>query len=278
MQNHLDSAGRTFTSMLPADPFGPPSHDFSSMNNHHHHPGGSPGSDFGHLINSNQNHSSSSNNNTNPLNNNHLHHNNNNHSAGNNNNNNNNNHAGGGGGSDVKPKKAPPPNGKKTKGRVKIKMEFIDNKLRRYTTFSKRKTGIMKKVSFGLVLQYFSFFRSLSSSCNHPVNISHLVQLSGQYCSSYFIVVCCKTCGHFIRFRLVISDQTVLDCCSSSSVGFGNSFPLSCPTFKISRLFPNASESYGECNLRFWPRFFCEKSLETSLFLALFRFWHGANI
>ena len=31
--------------------------------------------------------------------------------------------------------------------KVKIKMEFIDNKLRRYTTFSKRKTGIMKKVS-----------------------------------------------------------------------------------------------------------------------------------
>ncbi|KAH9420672.1 hypothetical protein DERP_001103, partial [Dermatophagoides pteronyssinus] len=28
---------------------------------------------------------------------------------------------------------------------IKIKMEFIDNKLRRYTTFSKRKTGIMKK-------------------------------------------------------------------------------------------------------------------------------------
>ena len=44
-------------------------------------------------------------------------------------------------------KKTPPPNGKKTKGRVKIKMEFIDNKLRRYTTFSKRKTGIMKKVN-----------------------------------------------------------------------------------------------------------------------------------
>ena len=59
------------------------------------------------------------------------------------------------------------PNGKKTKGlqtvfsffvvvahlssqksclgRVKIRMEFIQNKLRRYTTFSKRKTGIMKK-------------------------------------------------------------------------------------------------------------------------------------
>ncbi|KAJ1532140.1 hypothetical protein ONE63_000765 [Megalurothrips usitatus] len=42
-------------------------------------------------------------------------------------------------------KSGPPPNGKKTKGRVKIKMEYIDNKLRRYTTFSKRKTGIMKK-------------------------------------------------------------------------------------------------------------------------------------
>ncbi|XP_074033316.1 serum response factor blistered isoform X2 [Leptinotarsa decemlineata] len=42
-------------------------------------------------------------------------------------------------------KKSPPNNGKKTKGRVKIKMEYIENKLRRYTTFSKRKTGIMKK-------------------------------------------------------------------------------------------------------------------------------------
>ena len=36
--------------------------------------------------------------------------------------------------------------GKKTRGRVKIDMKYIDNKLRRYTTFSKRKTGIMKKV------------------------------------------------------------------------------------------------------------------------------------
>lgn len=45
-------------------------------------------------------------------------------------------------------KGSPPANGKKTKGRVKIKMEYIDNKLRRYTTFSKRKTGIMKKVTF----------------------------------------------------------------------------------------------------------------------------------
>ena len=39
-----------------------------------------------------------------------------------------------------------PQRSKKTKGRVKIKMEFIENKIRRYTTFSKRKTGIMKKV------------------------------------------------------------------------------------------------------------------------------------
>ena len=35
--------------------------------------------------------------------------------------------------------------GKKTRGRVKVRMVFIKNKLRRYTTFSKRKTGIMKK-------------------------------------------------------------------------------------------------------------------------------------
>lgn len=55
----------------------------------------------------------------------------------------------GGGQNGSQTKKTPPPNGKKTKGRVKIKMEFIDNKLRRYTTFSKRKTGIMKKVSTG---------------------------------------------------------------------------------------------------------------------------------
>lgn len=45
--------------------------------------------------------------------------------------------------------------GKKTKGRVKIKMEYIENKLRRYTTFSKRKTGIMKKVS---VIATFALF------------------------------------------------------------------------------------------------------------------------
>ena len=42
-----------------------------------------------------------------------------------------------------KPVPAP---GKKTRGRVKIQMEYIQNKLRRYTTFSKRKSGMMKKV------------------------------------------------------------------------------------------------------------------------------------
>lgn len=42
-----------------------------------------------------------------------------------------------------KPMPAP---GKKTRGRVKIQMEYIQNKLRRYTTFSKRKSGMMKKV------------------------------------------------------------------------------------------------------------------------------------
>lgn len=56
-------------------------------------------------------------------------------------------------------KKTLPPNGKKTKGRVKIKMEFIDNKLRRYTTFSKRKTGIMKKVT---VLILFSMVYNIN--------------------------------------------------------------------------------------------------------------------
>jgi len=146
MQNHLDASQRSFSAMLGGDPFGPPSHDFTTLTNHNHH---SP--EFGHLLNSNgaggggggtgppppMNHHGGHNNNNN---NNTPNHNNNSSS------NNNNNSSGGGEGG--KPKKAPPPNGKKTKGRVKIKMEFIDNKLRRYTTFSKRKTGIMKKVRF----------------------------------------------------------------------------------------------------------------------------------
>ena len=52
--------------------------------------------------------------------------------------------------------------GKKTKGRVKIKMEFIENKLRRYTTFSKRKTGIMKKVFILFILHFY--YSSLTES------------------------------------------------------------------------------------------------------------------
>lgn len=53
--------------------------------------------------------------------------------------------------------------GKKTKGRVKIKMEYISNKLRRYTTFSKRKTGIMKKVSNIMKFAIFVCKRALKS-------------------------------------------------------------------------------------------------------------------
>lgn len=62
-------------------------------------------------------------------------------------------------------KKSPPANGKKTKGRVKIKMEYIDNKLRRYTTFSKRKTGIMKKVRINrkLIFAFFFVFKFIHS-------------------------------------------------------------------------------------------------------------------
>ena len=60
---------------------------------------------------------------------------------------------------------------KKTRGRVKIEMKFIANKLRRYTTFSKRKTGIMKKVrvhilqlarEFDILLVDFNVKRVLS--------------------------------------------------------------------------------------------------------------------
>ena len=51
---------------------------------------------------------------------------------------------------------------KKTRGRVKIEMKFISNKLRRYTTFSKRKTGIMKKV--GLIELMLPVLRNLISS------------------------------------------------------------------------------------------------------------------
>jgi hypothetical protein len=142
MQNHMDSQ-RSFSAMLGSDSLGAfgPGHEFTTLTNHNHH---SP--EFGHLLNANGGSGGNppmvNNNHTNT--NNHGQHNNNNNSSTPNHNNNNN--------ADVKPKKAPPPNGKKTKGRVKIKMEFIDNKLRRYTTFSKRKTGIMKKVHSSCIL------------------------------------------------------------------------------------------------------------------------------
>lgn len=58
--------------------------------------------------------------------------------------------------------------GKKTRGRVKIKMEFIDNKLRRYTTFSKRKTGIMKKVSVAVRGHVVCVPQYTTSICSHP--------------------------------------------------------------------------------------------------------------
>lgn len=65
----------------------------------------------------------------------------------------------------LQPKKSPPSNGKKTKGRVKIKMEYIDNKLRRYTTFSKRKTGIMKKVGCGDRFWQYSIWAVRTAGC-----------------------------------------------------------------------------------------------------------------
>lgn len=48
---------------------------------------------------------------------------------------------------------SPIPPGKKTRGRVRIEMQYIQNKLRRYTTFSKRKSGMMKKVASSRTLQ-----------------------------------------------------------------------------------------------------------------------------
>lgn len=58
-----------------------------------------------------------------------------------------------------KPVPAP---GKKTRGRVKIQMEYIQNKLRRYTTFSKRKSGMMKKVNIFKTATLSIFYCSLS--------------------------------------------------------------------------------------------------------------------
>jgi len=66
-----------------------------------------------------------------------------------------------------------PPTGKKTKGRVKIKMEFIDNKLRRYTTFSKRKTGIMKKVN----TKWFLFWVRVNQHTHFPLTPKYFPSL-----------------------------------------------------------------------------------------------------
>ena len=71
---------------------------------------------------------------------------------------------------DEKLKPAP---GKKTRGRVKIQMEYIQNKLRRYTTFSKRKSGIMKKVRWlscceGTCHVYSRLFVTAGLRTEHP--------------------------------------------------------------------------------------------------------------
>lgn len=48
---------------------------------------------------------------------------------------------------------------KEKKGRRKIKIEFITDKSRRHITFSKRKSGIMKKVSFNYhIFLWFPIF------------------------------------------------------------------------------------------------------------------------
>lgn len=91
-------------------------------------------------------------------------------------------------------KKSPPANGKKTKGRVKIKMEYIDNKLRRYTTFSKRKTGIMKKVSD-------TRWRALLFTLNYIV---YIMFNSIRFCIA---VVQARVCGRFWAY--IFSDKTV---------------------------------------------------------------------
>ncbi|KAK6300215.1 hypothetical protein J4Q44_G00283130 [Coregonus suidteri] len=65
--------------------------------------------------------------------------------------------------------------GKKTRGRVKIKMEFIDNKLRRYTTFSKRKTGIMKKAYELSTLTGTQVLLLVASETGHNIDMHPLL-------------------------------------------------------------------------------------------------------
>lgn len=105
------------------------------------------------------------------------------------------------------------PNGKKTKGRVKIKMEFIDNKLRRYTTFSKRKTGIMKKVNRDHLFYYYYTFVSRSLSLSPllllaeagpalSVTISYGILPWSQIAASEFLAAnLCRPCHSFIDAR-----------------------------------------------------------------------------
>lgn len=109
-------------------------------------------------------------------------------------------------------KKSPPANGKKTKGRVKIKMEYIDNKLRRYTTFSKRKTGIMKKVSTIVIFSQFFFVITVLSfiRCRYiyirTVNIIYIIcGLVNEHSSLGCVIFMLK---FRFYFRLLLANNT----------------------------------------------------------------------
>jgi len=73
---------------------------------------------------------------------------------------------------DDKQEEMKPKPGKKTRGRVRIHMEYIPNKLRRYTTFSKRKSGMMKKVS-NLCLCFALVHCCTYSSDHRNVKVTH---------------------------------------------------------------------------------------------------------
>lgn len=134
----------------------------------------------------------------------------------------------GSGSLDAGHKKTSPANGKKTKGRVKIKMEFIDNKLRRYTTFSKRKTGIMKKV------------RSIGSNAN---TCSHLCRLQAYELSTLtgtqvMLLVASET-GHVYTFAtrklqpMITSDAgkaLIQTCLNSPDLSNGSTDQRMCAT------------------------------------------------
>ena len=108
---------------------------------------------------------------------------------------------------------------KKTKGRVKIKMEFIENKIRRYTTFSKRKTGIMKKAY-------------------------ELSTLTG---TQVMLLVASET-GHVYTFAtdklqpMITSDagkSLIQSCLSSSTISEEDSFNDTCKSLKIATNYLN---------------------------------------